>query len=141
MNLEKTRKINKCDAKILVNILITGVKPYVSCSLLKHSKMKSITSKFNNFIILRNKSTIAGFLMYRILRDNIAFIYEIHVVAEFQSQGYGTKMMNTLFEQEKGKVLVLFVHNENLKAQKFYKSLGFEKTEEDGCYFKMTKNS
>lgn len=140
MQIERTRKISKDEIKLFVNAIVTGLVPYIKVPFLRHSKTKSVSSKSNNFIILREASLVYGFLMYRI-EWSIIYIYELHVIEKFRSRGYGRRLMEELFESEKNKSFVLFVHAQNLRAQKLYRSLGFVTAGENGNYFQMFRNS
>lgn len=139
MQIVKTQKIDKQTIDELVDIIVKGIEPYVTNRLVKYAKRKSVSSKHNNFIILRENSKTLGFIMYRIMNREQVFIYEIQVLKEFQSQGYGSKLMNELFNSEKDKEFVLFVYNKNIRAAKFYSSLGFKKVWEDELVSKMIK--
>ncbi|ELA41972.1 uncharacterized protein VICG_00989 [Vittaforma corneae ATCC 50505] len=129
MILEKTRSLSNDDIFRTVELIIEGIKAYVGSSLLKHSKTKSMSNKLNNFIISRvdedAQSCIQGFLMYRVERE-YCILYEIHVAKDKRSCGIGSKLMEELFRDQKGKLLILFVHKRNARAQKFYLSKGFQ---------------
>lgn len=129
MALEKTKRIPASDIARTVELIIEGIRAYAGGPLLKHSKTKSMSSKFNNFIVFREdesaRGRIQGFLMYRIERE-CCIVYEIHVAEDKRSCGIGSRLMEELFEDQKGKLLILFVHKDNTRAQKFYLSQGFQ---------------
>lgn len=142
MLLEKTKIISKTDVMRAVQLIIEGIRPYIQTPLLKYAKTKSMSSRNNNFIILREECVIKGFLMYRVEKD-CCIVYEIHVSEEKRSQGYGTMLFRELFKDQAGKKLLLFVHTRNAMAQQFYLTNGFnfkEKSEND-TYYEMYKQN
>jgi ribosomal protein S18 acetylase RimI-like enzyme len=140
MQIEKTNKVTKPEIAFLTELTLKGIAPYVNSKLLKYVKTKSLSSKLNNFLLLRDGEKIGGFIMYRVEKSKI-FIYELHVCEELQSAGNGKKLLEELFKLEEGKKFILNVHGENAGAIKLYKSAGFEesgKTEKN--IIEMTRN-
>lgn len=125
MILEKTRKLSAEDISRAVEMILDGIRQYISLPFLKHAKTKSVSNHLNNFIIYREAGSIQGFLMYRIDKE-CTILYEVHVASELRSSGVGTRLMQELFIDRAGKLVILFVHKGNLRAQKFYQSFGFE---------------
>lgn len=125
------RKLDKKEQLNAVNMIIDGISLYnTRPKLLHHTKMRSIKNRTNNFIIIREKKELVGFLMYRI-ETGMCFIYEVHVKNGFRSKGYGKQLMNELKDKiskddEKINEIVLFVHKDNLRAQQFYEQQGFK---------------
>lgn len=137
MQLEKIKKLKKSEVKTLVDLILTGMAQYITTPLYKSAKLRSLSSKENNFIILKSDTkSICGFLMYRIVKENI-YIYEIHVAKEFQSKGFGKAMIENLINE--GKKLILCVYKENKGAQKLYRSLGFNVVYESDRHYEMEK--
>lgn len=152
MEIFKTRRISKDNVIKTAEMIVTGLKAFIDIPLLKHSKMKSLSNKSNHFILIgKNKDNtkhnefsgeIGGFLMYRIENDK-CLIFEIHVSKEHQGQGYGTRMLEELFKDQKGKIIILFVYKKNTAAIKFYQSRGFKIQEkfESESYYEMYKEN
>ncbi|KAM0680429.1 hypothetical protein GINT2_001489 [Glugoides intestinalis] len=142
MLLEKTKQISKQDIIRTVQLIIEGISPYIQTRLLKYAKTKSMSSRKNNFIMLREESMLKGFLMYRI-EKNCCILYEIHVSEEKRSQGHGTSLIKELLKDQIGKMIILFVHTKNLKAQQFYAANGFtfKENSENSSYYEMHKQN
>ena len=141
MQIEKTTKPSKTEITLLTDITLKGIAPYVNSKLLKYVKTKSLSSKLNNFFLLKDGDKIGGFLMYRTEKSKI-FIYELHIIEELQSSGNGKKLLEELFKSEKGKKIILNVHSENNGAMKLYKASGFEATGKKGKnIIEMIKNN
>lgn len=142
VSLVKTKSVSSRDVHRMVDLIVAGISQYAFTPLLRHAKTKSVSGKSNNFILLREKSSIVGFGMYRVERS-ICIIYEVHVDADYRSMGCGTVLIEQVIEDQKGKTVVLFVHKKNHQAQVFYRKFGFELEDsyEDRSYFKMSRNS
>lgn len=142
ISLVGAKSISSKDVRRMVDLIVAGICQYVSTPLLRCSKMKSVSNKSNRFAILRREGTIVGFGMYR-TEKNTCIIYEIHVDVSHRSRGCGTALMEAVLKDQKGKVMVLFVHKKNLRAQRFYRRFGFELWDsyEDKNHFEMRKHN
>lgn len=141
MIVEKTNIASKDEIQILVNLILAGIKPYVSNSLLKHAKTRSVSNSLSKFIIIRdNDRSIIGFLMYRVEKDYIV-IYEIHISENQRSKGIGTMLLEELTKDMKHILALLFVHRNNTRAFNFYSKNGFKMNEvqEDERYYALSK--
>ncbi len=145
LELIKTKKISKQDIERIVELTLSGIGTYTKTYLLKHSKTKSISSKHNNFIILKDNTSsgnssnnIIGFAMYRIDKE-LVFIYEIHVDPLYRHKGIGSRTMRELISDEINKTIILFVHKKNKIGQEFYEKIGFkyDNSYENRNYLKM----
>jgi ribosomal protein S18 acetylase RimI-like enzyme len=138
----KVHRVSKQTAKILVDLIVSGVGHFIKNPMLRNAKNKSISSDKNNFILLKASDQVIGFLMYRIDKE-LSFLYEIHIEEQFRKKGYGCKLMEEYFKDQPGKELILFVHKKNISAQAFYEKLEFlyDRTFEEKNYFKMTKKN
>lgn len=142
MIVQKSNKLSKQELVSALDILITGVKPFLNIPTLRHSKLKSLTSSKNNFLYIKIESKLAGFLMYRI-EKHLVFLYEIHVAKEHQNKGIGSSLIKELFKSVEGKTIILYVHKKNLTALGFYKKHDFviERNYESDNYYEMSKQN
>ncbi|MBD3354890.1 GNAT family N-acetyltransferase [Candidatus Woesearchaeota archaeon] len=133
----KIRKTKKKDLKRIAEIFRTeyGKSPYNE-RWDKNTAMKKIKEYFKHYIVFsaEEKKEIVGFLMgsVEIWDDGKhGFIEEIVVSSEFQGKGYGkilVKYFEDFLKKKEAKRLDLFSHVKS-KAFKFYKKIGFKKTE------------
>ncbi|NLK12092.1 MAG: ribosomal protein S18-alanine N-acetyltransferase [Candidatus Phytoplasma sp.] len=87
------------------------------------------TNPYTYMIGYEKEKKLIGYLSARIFEEN-AEILNIVVEKEFQKQGIGTKLLQTLInevEKRKIKSIILEVRASNHNAQKLYQALGFEK--------------
>jgi ribosomal-protein-alanine N-acetyltransferase len=78
-------------------------------------------------IVAESDNMVAGYCLYRIFHGHI-FLDDLAVLPECQRQGVGTTLANKMKSKLTGKrrkMLVINVRESNLKAQLFFKSMGF----------------
>lgn len=70
---------------------------------------------------------IVGFVSYRQRKDNQTTLYEICVVAEYQNNGVGTQLIDSLIRESRdlGKIKVVLKCPADLDANQFYSKSGF----------------
>lgn len=141
IKLGRCEKLIKKETLHLVEIILAGIQSYNRSPLLRYAKIKSVSNKASSFILLRDvDNIIIGFLMFRIDKK-FCYIYEIHVEHKYQSQGYGQMLLDDLYKQMVGKLLILFVHKNNIRARKFYEKNIFkiDETYVSKSYFMMIR--
>lgn len=92
-------------------------------------KQELNTNPYTYMIGYEKEEKLIGYLSARIFEDH-AEILNIVVEKEFQKQGIGTKLLQTLInevEKRTIKSVILEVRASNHNAQKLYQALGFEK--------------
>lgn len=92
-------------------------------------KQELNTNPYTYMIGYEKEEKLIGYLSARIFEDH-AEILNIVVEKEFQKQGIGTKLLQTLInevEKRTIKSVILEVRASNHNAQKLYQTLGFEK--------------
>lgn len=85
------------------------------------------------FIALGVSKELIGFVHYRHRRDHQTTLYNIVVEPDFQRQGVGTQLLDTLRDDAKGRAqtFILLKCPQELPANKFYKEYGFKLIEVD----------
>ena len=91
-------------------------------------KWKEILSKSSFVFSIWDEETLIGF--GRIVEDGImCMFYDVCVHKDYQNNGIGTKIMDTLIDQVKDKQYIsigLFVSEDNPRAANFYEKFGFK---------------
>ena len=91
-------------------------------------KWKEILLKSSFVFSIWDDQTLVGF--GRIVEDGImCMFYDVCVHANYQNNGIGTKIMETLIDQVKDKQYIsigLFVSEDNPRATNFYEKFGFK---------------
>lgn len=81
---------------------------------------------------------------YLVLKETLDEIYveNLLIENEYQNLGIGKSVMEKIIERanHEKKMIQLQVFKINIKAQKFYKNLGFEKNLETENHIEMKKN-
>ena len=80
------------------------------------------------FLVLKIGDKIIGYICCRKIIDEVNII-NISIKKEFQSTGYGSKLLNTVLkniEKENVKNVYLEVRESNIVAQKLYQKFGFK---------------
>ena len=107
-------------------------------------QIKSFEKDFallNNFKLIYFSDEAIGFLeTYE--NDNLINITEIHINPDFQGKGIGSKIINKILYEAKGKNRKVTVgcFKQNNGAVKLYLKLGFIMTEETGTHFVFEYN-
>ena len=102
-----------------------------------NEQFKENWNKFRNFVICKDALPI-GFLSY-ILDTHSLYIRDMHICAPERTKGYGTKIMNQLFdiaEINKCTQMRLRVFGDT-QAVFFYKRFGFEIVRNEGSIVGM----
>ncbi len=92
-------------------------------------KQELNTNPYTYMIGYEKEEKLIGYLSARIFEDH-AEILNIVVEKEFQKQGIGTKLLQTLINEVETRTIksvILEVRASNHNAQKLYQTLGFEK--------------
>lgn len=132
--------VSRADKKAMVEMVVSGISPYISTPLIRSAKKRSIFNVKNHFLVARTpqskRDSLSGFLMYRI-EKGVCFLYEIHVRADKQGLGIGSRLLAHLLSRQNR--VILFVHRQNTRAQALYARSGFkyEKSYESRLYFSM----
>lgn len=77
---------------------------------------------------LEKNSNFIGWMRWGLFWDNVPFLYMLHILSEYQNQGYGKKSM-FFWENEmrlQGYKFVLVSTASSESAQYFYRKLGYK---------------
>ena len=94
------------------------------------------------FLLDKENNTTRGFIAYYLNNESsFIFITRIAVSSSFRRQGVGKKMIESLSDHYMGQyqTIELEVEKTNGPALKFYKSLGFQMTENRATKYLMIK--
>ena len=142
MNL---RNAKNSDLELTYRIKSKSIKPYVEKIWSWDEQFQKKTHETNftasdTKIIERNRKEV-GYLVLKETLDEI-FIENLLIEKEFQNLGIGKAVMEKIIERANSekKLIRLQVFKINIKAQKFYENLGFEKNSETENHIGMKKN-
>ncbi|EJW05381.1 hypothetical protein EDEG_00579 [Edhazardia aedis USNM 41457] len=125
-------EISESNIAWCIETTVDNMSIYVKKHLLKNAKKKSLQNKQNHFLLYFVENELKGFLMYRIEKNNVCFIYEIQVARDYQRQKIGSKLLlNFLKNMEDINKIEIFlnVYRSNESAIRFYEAHGFVKDE------------
>lgn len=131
------RKIIRADKKIVVDMMR---KFYNSPALITNGSEKIFDNNLESCI--KNSPYIEGFVFtienkiigYGIIAKSFStefggeciWIEDIYLEKDFRGQGFGTKFINYVKENYRGKILRLEAEKDNLHALTTYKNFGFK---------------
>ncbi|MDO6518984.1 GNAT family N-acetyltransferase [Zobellia uliginosa] len=142
MNL---RNAKTSDLELTYRIKTNSIKPYVekiwtwNDQFQKKIHETDFTVSDTKIIELNGKEV--GYLVLKETLDEI-YLENLLIENEFQNSGIGKAVMEKIIERANSekKLIRLQVFKINIKAQKFYESLGFEKYSEMENHIGMKKN-
>lgn len=139
------RTAKTSDLELTFRIKSNSIKPYVEKIWTWDNQLQKKIHE-TNFIasdtkIIELKGKDVGYLVLKETLDEI-YIENLLIETENQNLGIGKFVMETIIERanHEQKCIRLQVFKINIKAQKFYKKLGFEKISETENHFAMKKN-
>ena len=133
----KFRKASKKDAKKAAKILVTAYKIH-SVSEGKKAFLNELKKGHLFFVAVQDREMLAlvSFIEKGLPKHGLCELDRIGVLPEARGSGiakkifyYGEKQVKALFKKNKSKLrkLYLLTHSNNVRAQKFYKKVGFKK--------------
>jgi ribosomal protein S18 acetylase RimI-like enzyme len=117
-----SRELIEWAAELAVN----NISKYVLVPMLKHSKLRSLRNKENNYVVCYDSSVPVGFITFRFSGVS-AFVYELHVEEKYRLLGVGSKLLahcKSMYSDVVARV-VLYVHRTNVGGVQFYRKNGF----------------
>lgn len=139
------RDAKKTDLEITYRIKRNSIKQYVEkiWSWNEFFQKKTHETNFvasNTKIIGRDQKEV-GYLVLKETQSEI-FIENLLIEREFQNLGIGKEIMEEIIERANSekKLIRLQVFKINVRAQKFYKSLGFKEISEMENHIEMKKS-
>ncbi|MES2208278.1 MAG: GNAT family N-acetyltransferase [Pseudomonadota bacterium] len=84
---------------------------------------------YSSWILLKEDKIIGNFQL-REHRRNVLYIAGIAVLPHYQQHGLGKLVLNKLIELYGATELIARIHQDNVRAQRLFKSAGFEWTHE-----------
>ena len=142
----KLRKAIESDFETTFLIKNNSLKLYVDKiwgwdELLQRKVHKEYFSKASTKLIIFDGKEIGYIAMQE--SDNEIYIENILIDNGFQNLGIGTKIMKSIIKRanSRRKTIRLQVFKINVKAQKFYRNLGFDEISEKEYHIEMKKTS
>ncbi len=103
-----------------------------------------LINKNNFFYIVQSKEKIIGYVLAGKINKNETKLISIAISPKFQNKGIGSKLIEHLFEEIKENNLNqinLEVRENNKKAIKFYKKMGFKEAGEKIDYYENNEDA
>jgi ribosomal protein S18 acetylase RimI-like enzyme len=109
-----------------VELAVRNISAFAPAPMLRHSKLKSLTSKRNNFVVCYDSGAPVGFITFRFTRES-AFVHELHVEEKYRMMGVGSKLLGHCKSMYSDAItrIVLYVHRTNSGGLQFYRNNGF----------------
>lgn len=83
----------------------------------------------NKILIVENEEHLTVGFLSLVIDKEICEIVSLYILPNYQGKGYGTELLNTLFENSEIKEIFTDIESRNLPTQKFYAKHGFEHTQ------------
>ncbi|MEO8934464.1 MAG: GNAT family N-acetyltransferase [Xanthomarina sp.] len=132
------------DVEITYQIMCNSIKLYIeklwAWDDTHQQKIHKKKFKATKTILIEFQKTIVGYLVLS-ENENEIFLENLLIDVSFQNLGIGKDVMKSVIKKSNSemKTIRLKVFKINMKAQKFYQNLGFEKTSENEFNFEMKR--
>jgi ribosomal protein S18 acetylase RimI-like enzyme len=143
----KTCQAGEKDLIFLADVFLRAMRPYITaargCWDEARERVQFLDQlRVNHTKIIEQDGARAGFFMI-VSCDSDREIHTLCIAPEHQRRGLGTAVMQGILDdaREHHRDIVLSVLKVNVKAQSFYKRLGFTVVEESSSHYRMRRVS
>lgn len=104
------------------------------------SIIKNLIEDRKILVVENEEKLTVGFLSL-IIHEDACEIVSLYILPNYQMSGYGTELLNTLFQSDEIKAIFTDVESRNMPTQKFYARHGFihEASYPQDLYGQLTK--
>lgn len=95
---------------------------------------ESLNKGVNKTYVIKDNNILVGFIHIHVLLDEIDLI-DIVVSGNYQRKGYGSKLLDYIFNTYNNKRFILDVSSENKNALAFYGHFGFKEINRRKGYY------
>ncbi len=107
------------------DLLETHVKDKFVEDFYNASIIEDLVSEGKILVVVNEDDLSVGFLSFK-QTDDVCEIVSLYVLPKFQDAGYGTKLLNALYEYSNAKAYFTDIESRNIPTQKFYAKHQFE---------------